>query len=126
MINISKGIIIRLSRIEKITLRPGNFIFEKAKAARIVVLVVVSTESTITITEFIKYFPKGAIKKAVIVRQAKEYRRPDGTYIRFDDNACVIVDDSKNPVGKRIFGPVARELREKDYMKIISLAPEVL
>ena len=65
-------------------------------------------------------------KKAVIVRQAKEYRRPDGTYIRFDDNACVIVDDSKNPVGKRIFGPVARELRDKDFMKIISLAPEVL
>ena len=69
---------------------------------------------------------KGAVKKAVIVRQAKEYRRPDGTYIRFDDNACVIVDDAKNPVGKRIFGPVARELRDKDFMKIISLAPEVL
>ena len=69
---------------------------------------------------------KGAIEKAVIVRQAKEYRRPDGTYIRFDDNACVIVDDSKNPKGKRIFGPVARELRDMDFMKIISLAPEVL
>jgi len=69
---------------------------------------------------------KGTIEKAVIVRQAKEYRRPDGTYIRFDDNACVIVDDNKNPKGKRIFGPVARELRDMDFMKIVSLAPEVL
>lgn len=69
---------------------------------------------------------KGTIEKAVIVRVAKEYRRPDGTYIRFDDNACVIIDANKTPKGKRIFGPVARELREKDYMKIISLAPEVL
>jgi large subunit ribosomal protein L14 len=69
---------------------------------------------------------KGTIEKAVIVRIAKEYRRPDGTYIRFDDNACVIIDANKNPKGKRIFGPVARELRELDYMKIVSLAPEVL
>ena len=69
---------------------------------------------------------KGSIAKDVIVRQSKEYRRPDGTYIRFDDNACVIVDDNKNPKGKRIFGPVARELRDMDFMKIISLAPEVL
>ena len=69
---------------------------------------------------------KGSVEKAVIVRQAKEYRRPDGTYIRFDDNACVIVDDNKNPKGKRVFGPVARELRDMDFMKIISLAPEVL
>jgi large subunit ribosomal protein L14 len=69
---------------------------------------------------------KGTVEKAVIVRIAKEYRRPDGTYIRFDDNACVIIDAAKNPKGKRIFGPVARELREKDFMKIISLAPEVL
>ena len=69
---------------------------------------------------------KGTIEKAVIVRQAKEYRRPDGTYIRFDDNACVIVDENKNPKGKRIFGPVARELRDMDFMKIVSLAPEVL
>ena len=69
---------------------------------------------------------EGSVQKAVIVRVAKEYRRPDGTYIRFDDNACVIVDDSKNPKGKRIFGPVARELRDMDFMKIISLAPEVL
>ena len=69
---------------------------------------------------------KGTVERAVIVRTHKEYRRPDGTYIRFDDNACVIIDASKNPKGKRIFGPVARELRERDYMKIISLAPEVL
>ncbi len=75
--------------------------------------------------------PNGAIKKgdihrAVVVRVKKEYRRRDGTYIRFDDNACVLMDPSGNPRGKRIFGPVARELREGDYMKIVSLAPEVL
>jgi large subunit ribosomal protein L14 len=69
---------------------------------------------------------KGTVEKAVVVRLHKEYRRPDGTYIRFDDNACVIIDANKNPKGKRIFGPVARELREKEYMKIVSLAPEVL
>jgi large subunit ribosomal protein L14 len=69
---------------------------------------------------------KGDVKKAVIVRTHKEYRRLDGTYIRFDDNACVIVDAANNPVGKRIFGPVARELRDADFMKIVSLAPEVL
>ena len=69
---------------------------------------------------------KGAIKKAVIVRQAKEYRRPDGTYIRFDDNACVLLNQAGELIGTRIFGPVARELREKQFMKIVSLAPEVL
>ena len=69
---------------------------------------------------------KGDVKRAVIVRTHKEYRREDGTYIRFDDNACVIIDGAGNPVGKRIFGPVARELRDYDYMKIVSLAPEVL
>lgn len=69
---------------------------------------------------------KGSIQKAVIVRVSKEYRRADGTYIRFDDNACVLVDDNKNPRGKRVFGPVARELRDHDFMKIVSLAPEVL
>ncbi len=69
---------------------------------------------------------KGSIERAVVVRTNKEYRRQDGTYIRFDDNACVIIDASRNPKGKRVFGPVARELREKDYMKIVSLAPEVL
>jgi len=69
---------------------------------------------------------KGTVEKAVIVRTNKEIRRADGTYIRFDDNACVIIDANNNPKGKRIFGPVARELREKNYMKIVSLAPEVL
>ena len=70
---------------------------------------------------------KGTMERAVVVRTHKEYRRPDGTYIRFDDNACVIIDQALNPKGKRIFGPVARELREKaEFMKIISLAPEVL
>ena len=69
---------------------------------------------------------KGDVKRAVIVRTKKEHRRPDGTYIRFDDNACVMIDANKNPLGKRIFGPVARELRDANYMKIISLAPEVL
>ena len=69
---------------------------------------------------------KGDVVKAVIVRTAKGIRRPDGTYIRFDDNAAVIIDAQKQPRGTRIFGPIARELREKDYMRIISLAPEVL
>ncbi|MFO8063322.1 MAG: 50S ribosomal protein L14 [Spirochaetota bacterium] len=69
---------------------------------------------------------RGTVERAVIVRTKKEHRRSDGTYIRFDDNACVIIDVQKNPKGKRIFGPVARELREEDYMKIVSLAPEVL
>ena len=69
---------------------------------------------------------KGEVVKAVIVRTRKQYRRPDGTYIRFDDNAAVIINEQKQPRGTRIFGPVARELREKDYMKIVSLAPEVL
>jgi len=69
---------------------------------------------------------KGDVVKAVIVRSVKGLRRPDGSYIRFDDNAAVIIKDDKQPKGTRIFGPVARELREKDFMKIISLAPEVL
>lgn len=69
---------------------------------------------------------KGGVERAIIVRTKKEYRRSDGTYIRFDDNACVIIDASENPKGKRIFGPVARELRDSGYMKIVSLAPEVL
>ncbi|HLH23387.1 MAG TPA: 50S ribosomal protein L14 [Chloroflexota bacterium] len=69
---------------------------------------------------------KGDVVKAVIVRTAKEFGRPDGSYIKFDDNAAVILTDRLNPKGTRIFGPVARELREKNYMKIVSLAPEVL
>ena len=68
----------------------------------------------------------GEVVKAVIVRSVKGKRRPDGSYIRFDENAAVIIRDDKNPRGTRIFGPVARELRDKDYMKILSLAPEVL
>ena len=69
---------------------------------------------------------KGDVVKAVVVRSAKGLRRNDGTYIRFDENAAVIIRDDKNPRGTRIFGPVARELRDKDYTKILSLAPEVL
>lgn len=69
---------------------------------------------------------KGEVVRAVIVRTAKEYVRPDGSHIRFDDNAAVIIGKENNPRGTRIFGPVARELREKAFMKIISLAPEVL
>ena len=68
----------------------------------------------------------GSVCKAVVVRVSKEYRRPDGSYIRFDENAAVIIKDDKTPKGTRIFGPVARELRDKQFMKIVSLAPEVL
>ncbi|MDD3302969.1 MAG: 50S ribosomal protein L14 [Candidatus Gracilibacteria bacterium] len=78
-----------------------------------------------------KALPDGTIKKkkvvrAVVVRTSKEIRRKDGTYLRFDDNACVIINDDGNPKGTRIFGPVARELKAKGYQKIVSLAPEVL
>lgn len=69
---------------------------------------------------------KGDVVKAVIVRSAKGVRRADGTYVRFDENAAVLIRDDKNPRGTRIFGPVARELRDKDFMKILSLAPEVI
>jgi large subunit ribosomal protein L14 len=69
---------------------------------------------------------KGDVVRAVVVRTKKEKRRSDGSYIRFDDNACVLINEQKNPRGTRIFGPVGRELREKRYMKIVSLAPEVL
>ena len=83
-------------------------------------------KSLLTIT-----VPDGSVKrgqrvKAVIVRTVAKIRRPDGSYLKFDENAAVVIDKDKNPVGTRIFGPVARELREKDFMKIISLAPEVL
>jgi large subunit ribosomal protein L14 len=69
---------------------------------------------------------KGSVSKAVIVRTKKEVRRPDGSYIRFDDNAVVLLTNQDEPRGSRIFGPVARELRDRDYMRIVSLAPEVL
>ena len=69
---------------------------------------------------------KGDVVKAVIVRTSKGVSRPDGSYIKFDDNACVLIRDDKSPIGTRVLGPVARELREKEFMKIVSLAPEVL
>jgi len=69
---------------------------------------------------------KGQVVRAVVVRTKKEYRRPDGTYIKFDKNAAVLIDKQNNPIGTRVFGPVARELRAKAFMKIISLAPEVV
>ena len=69
---------------------------------------------------------KGDVVKAVIVRTRKEHRGRDGTYIRFDDNAAVLINEQKEPIGTRVFGPVSRELREKDFLKIVSLAPEVL
>ncbi len=85
----------------------------------IVVIVVKSSLPTASIR-------KGEKAKAVIVRTRKEISRPDGSYVRFDDNACVIIDENKQPKGTRIFGPVARELREHNFTKIISLAPEVV
>lgn len=85
--------------------------------------VVVASVKKVTPGSVVK---KGDVVKAVIVRSAKGVRREDGTYIRFDENAAVIIKEDKNPRGTRIFGPVARELRDKDYMKILSLAPEVL
>ena len=69
---------------------------------------------------------KGDVHKAVVVRTRKEVSRPDGTYIKFDDNSAVLIDQNRDPIGTRIFGPVARELRAKNFMKIVSLAPEVL
>ena len=69
---------------------------------------------------------KGTVVKAVIVRTRKEHRRKDGSYIQFDENAAVLVNDNNDPIGTRVFGPVARELRERNFMRIVSLAPEVL
>jgi large subunit ribosomal protein L14 len=94
----------------------------RRKYARIGDIIVVAVKDALP-NALIK---KGGIEKAVIVRTKKEFKRPDGTFIRFDDNACVVIDANNNPKGKRIFGPVARELRERDFMKIVSLAPEVL
>lgn len=94
----------------------------KKKYARIGDIIVASVKEA-TPDSSIK---KGEVVKAVVVRTSKEYRRLDGSYIKFDKNAAVIVDDQKQPKGTRIFGPVARELREKEFMKIISLAPEVI
>ncbi len=92
------------------------------KCGRIGDVIVVTVKSAIPGGEV----KKGDISKAVIVREKKESRRKDGSYIRFDENAAVLINDQNEPKGTRIFGPVARELREKNYMKIISLAPEVI
>jgi large subunit ribosomal protein L14 len=94
----------------------------KRRTASVGDIVVVSVKSALP-TSKVK---KGEVAKAVIVRTKKQIRRPDGSYIRFDDNAAVLVNANKEPVGTRIFGPVARELRAKQFVKIISLAPEVL
>jgi large subunit ribosomal protein L14 len=94
----------------------------KRKVARVGDVIVVAIKDSLPNSPV----KKGNVERAVVVRTSKEYRRKDGSYIRFDDNACVIIDATKSPIGKRIFGPVARELREGDYMKIVSLAPEVV
>ncbi len=110
---------------------------DNSGAKRITVITVLGQRKTIAhvgdiVTASVKEaIPGGAVKKgdvvkAVIVRTSAKIRRSDGSYLRFDKNAAVIIDDQKNPKGTRIFGPVARELREKNFMKIISLAPEVL
>jgi len=90
-----------------------------------------ATVGDIIVASVKQAMPTGAVKKgdvvqAVVVRTKKEYGRPDGSYIRFDENAAVILDENKNPKGTRIFGPVGRELRERGFMRIVSLAPEVL
>ena len=94
----------------------------KRRVASVGDIVVVSIKSAMP-TSKVK---KGDVAKAVIVRTSKSIRRPDGSYIRFDDNAAVLVNQNKEPIGTRIFGPVARELRAKQFVKIVSLAPEVL
>ena len=94
----------------------------KRKYASIGDIIVVSVKEAIPNSKV----KKGDVVKAVVVRTVKELGRPDGTYIRFDNNSAVLIDNQKEPVGTRIFGPVARELRAKKFMKIISLAPEVL
>ncbi len=110
---------------------------DNSGAKRVSVITVLGQRKTIArvgdiVTAAVKEaIPGGAVKKgdvvkAVIVRTSAKIRREDGSYLRFDKNAAVIIDDQKNPKGTRIFGPVARELREKNFMKIISLAPEVL
>ena len=94
----------------------------KRKYASIGDIIVVSVKEAIPNAKV----KKGEVTKAVVVRTAKEIGRPDGTYIRFDNNSAVLIDNQKEPIGTRIFGPVARELRAKKFLKIISLAPEVL
>jgi len=94
----------------------------RRKFATVGDIIVVSIKSAIPSSSV----KKGEVSRAVVVRTKKEVRRKDGSYIRFDDNAAVLLDDKNEPKGTRIFGPVARELREKRFMKIVSLAPEVL
>ncbi len=94
----------------------------KRRYASIGDVIVVSVKETIPNSKV----KKGEVKRAVVVRTSKEIGRADGTYIRFDDNAAVLIDNQNQPLGTRIFGPVARELRAREYMRIVSLAPEVL
>jgi large subunit ribosomal protein L14 len=92
------------------------------KYARVGDKIVVTIKASLPIANM----KKGSVSKAVVVRTRKEFRRPDGSYIRFDDNSCVLLNNNDEPRATRIFGPVARELRDKQFMKIVSLAPEVL
>jgi len=94
----------------------------RKRYARLGDLIVITIKKTIPNSNI----KKGEVCKAVVVRTNKEYKRKDGSYIRFDDNAVVIIDNQEEPSGTRVFGPVARELREKKFMKILSLAPEVI
>lgn len=94
----------------------------KRKYATVGDIIVVAVKETIPGSNV----KKGSVAKAVVVRTTKEIRRPDGSYIRFDRNSAVIINNQNEPIGSRVFGPIARELREKDFMKIISLAPEVI
>ena len=99
-----------------------NVLGSRKKYARVGDLIVASVKRAVPVG----MVSKGEVVRAVVVRSAQQYRRPDGSYIRFDENAAVILTDKNNPKGTRIFGPVARELRDKNFTKIISLAPEVL
>ena len=94
----------------------------KKRYAKVGDLIVITVKKTIPNSNI----KKGEVCKAVVVRTNKEYKRKDGSYLRFDDNAVVIIDNQEEPAGTRVFGPIARELREKKFMKILSLAPEVL
>ena len=114
----------KITKVEAIPLRIPELDWTRADGIQDDVIVRVHTDAGITGVGEADASPE--VVKAVIVRQAKEYGRPDGSYIRFDDNAAVLISNEGEPVGTRVFGPVARELREKKFMKIISLAAEVL
>lgn len=96
--------------------------YSRKRYARLGDVIVVTIKESVARSQI----KSGSIQKAVIVRTRKEMRRNDGSYVRFDDNACVLINTQLEPVGTRVFGPVARELRDKNFMKIISLAPEVV